>query len=534
MPESTHSHGHIPAYLPGYGSLCIASSTMPIRRRAGPGLALALAGVRLCAAMLLCGPSAAVLAQDAERDRWLWLETDIAQRNKDKRAQDAIEQPFLRAAGQEVLVIKGRRLGVDRRDARQVQTAMFLAINHRQWQDLARFLGIYRDLSEREPHVQRFAEAALAGSEGNIAEAEAAYREALALRPDFSRARIDLARLLFEDRRNGESEQEFRNVLADPRLPENVRITLRDGFIRAIELRRSWSGSVAFGFKHNDNLNQSTASNECLSYDEEGAGLCMRVRNIPAPVAGRGLSYEASASRRYDLVGHHGLAVRGLVYGDSYANHSDFNEMTLSLHAGYSYQDARHTLLLAPLFEFNLYGKRKMYDASGLRADWTAVVSKAFSFNVQAEHKRFHYRDGFSTNNDGVLNGIYATAYRSLPAGFTLIGGLEWGRKHNDLAMYRYTQRGVRLGFYRPFGQDFTASVMAVLRDRKHDGYSPLLQGTRNDKTQMYITTLRAPGWKWRGLSPRLSWRHTRTRSSIDWLYAYNKNEVSLMLEASF
>lgn len=482
----------------------------------------------------LCGPLELAIAQDTERDRWLWMETDQAQRNKDQQAQEALDMPFQRSGSQEVLVIKGRRLGVDVKDVRQVELAMLLAINHRQWQDLERFLDLYRGLPAPALHFQRFAEAAWANAQGKNREAEAGFREALALQPGFSRARIELARLLFDERRNIEAEQLFHEVLADPRLPEKVRTNLQEGFLRAIEMRRAWSGSIALGLKHNDNLAQTTASNDCLAYDGFGLGMCLYRRQIPAPMAGSGLSYEASAGRRYDLIGRHGLAVRGMVYGDNYANHSDFNEMTLSLHTGYSYQSRYQTIFLAPLIEYNLYGQHKMYHAWGARVDWTEAVSPRLSINVQAEHKRFSYREGYATNNDGAINSVYLTAYRSVLDRWTLIGGIEWAHKQNDWAVNRYTQRGMRAGFYRPLGQDVTLSLLALFRERKHDGYSALLGGKRHDKTQMYIATLRAPGWQWQGFSPRLTWRHTRTHSSIDWLYSYNKNEISLMLEANF
>ncbi|MBO7942617.1 DUF560 domain-containing protein, partial [Streptomyces sp. S9] len=112
-----------------------------------------------------------------------------------------------------------------------------------------------------------------------------------------------------------------------------------------------------------DNINQSSASRTCLLAAPDGQ--CAIERSLPAAIAGAGLDYDASLSKRQPLRGHHGLYLRSLLYGYSYRGNRQYNETTWTGSAGYSYAAARHAFTAAPQFEYAAFGNRSLYGAWG-------------------------------------------------------------------------------------------------------------------------------------------------------------------------
>lgn len=471
-----------------------------------------------------------VWSADEDRANSLWQGAEAVR--QDKSGSVAAPAPA-GSEGQSILVIKGQALGV-RHEPDELEMALFLGVNHRQWQDVRRFLETYRSVPGHQEHIAWFAEAALLRADGKLEQAEQAYRRMLDIRPDFLRGRIDLASVLVENHKNREAEDMLQVIMDNPALPPQVRDRLDHGFLRAIAARRAWSGSLALGIKRNTNLNQSQASKTCLLYDPMGSGRCVFERNIPAAIAGQGVSYEAALNRRFDVVGQHGILLRGLAYGDSYRNQARFNEMTLAFYAGYSQQAPRSVFSVLPVVEINRYGNRTMYRAAGVRADLTYAATQKVTLNLFGERKKLFYRDGYDRNNDGIQDAVYVTVYRALPYQMAVSVGVDWSSKRNDQAANSYDQRGLRLGLYKSWSKRFDASLQAIFRSRGYEGYNALLEARRRERTQTYIASVRAPGWQWWGFSPRLSWRHTRMRSNVDWLYTYDRNEFSLMLERAF
>ncbi|WP_235528384.1 hypothetical protein [Sphingomonas sp. Leaf231] len=85
----------------------------------------------------------------------------------------------------------------------------------------------------------------LARSEGRLVEAERRYRAVLAIQPDFLPGRLELGRVLFEDRKDREASALFRAIRTDlaaaVETAAGVRATV-DTFIAALDRRRGGQG----------------------------------------------------------------------------------------------------------------------------------------------------------------------------------------------------------------------------------------------------------------------------------------------------
>ncbi|QKJ51258.1 hypothetical protein G9396_11810 [Providencia rettgeri] len=145
-----------------------------------------------------------------------------------------------------------------RNNAQDLGQAIYLAINHRQFQDVQRLLKRYQALSDADPLLILFAKAEIEKSQNHYPRFIAYYQQILALSPQFLRVKLELARAYFEDNQNKESLALFQSLINDETLalPAGVQQTIQQ-FIGAIENRTAWTGSLSFGYKYNSNINQA-------------------------------------------------------------------------------------------------------------------------------------------------------------------------------------------------------------------------------------------------------------------------------------
>ena len=82
---------------------------------------------------------------------------------------------------------------------------LFNAVNRSDWQTVRPLLERYTQQSEYDPDIASFARVSLARGEGRWKAAKQEYETLLQRHPDFTRGRLDYARLLFEGRLNREA-----------------------------------------------------------------------------------------------------------------------------------------------------------------------------------------------------------------------------------------------------------------------------------------------------------------------------------------
>lgn len=119
----------------------------------------------------------------------------------------------------------------------------------------------YTRQSEYDPDITSFARASLARGEGRWKTAKQEYETLLQRHPDFTRGRLDYARLLFEGRLNCEASSEFAR-LQNEDLPEAVKENIAH-FQDALNQRQSWQGSLSVDAVHNSNINEGSSKVWC-------------------------------------------------------------------------------------------------------------------------------------------------------------------------------------------------------------------------------------------------------------------------------
>ncbi len=380
-----------------------------------------------------------------------------------------------------------------------------------------------------------WARGGLARSEGRLVEAERRYRAVLAIQPDFLPGRLELGRVLFEDRKDREASALFRAIRTDlaaaVETAAGVRATV-DTFIAGLDRRRGGQGAIAIGPGYSSNLNQTSASRTCLLAAEDG--ICLTGRTLPPAIAAVGINVEGSASRRLPLQGHGGVLARALVYGDTWPGRGVFNQATLTAQIGYDHQTAWRSLTLSPTTDVASFGRNLLYTAPGLRGEAVFTPSRTTALRLELARRQFDYRGTGFDDLDGALTEASVTGWLSLPRGWTLFGGVDAGDKRADDGADAYRHFGARLGVAHGFSDWADLTLIASARQRDHRAYSELLDAVRRDCETNLTAVVRVPRLRFAGLTPNILLQHNRVKSNVDWLHSFRRTAASIRLEHAF
>lgn len=421
-------------------------------------------------------------------------------------------------------------------NANDVGRALYLSLQNKQWTAAAHFLAEYLTLPDRDPMLVHYAQGVLSRVRGRYHHAEREFRALLRLQSDFLPGRLELARVLFEDQQDLEAAELFAAIAdaldeSDPKTA-GVRQTV-DTFRQALADRRAWTGTFALGPGWSDNVNRTSASRTCLWADDQGH--CFIERNLPDAIVATDYEYEGSLAKRLPVHGSHGIYLRSLVFGQSYRDYSDYNELTSVTQVGYSYRSARHSIALAPSFDHYALGNSTLYGAWGVHGEWSYTLSSRSMLKLEGDWKDLRYqREDYALGYDGPSSSADLTYYRSLSPRWTVFGGVDVVESDTPYEVSSYLQMGVRGGASLQWTDGFTGTLFVSYRHRDYAAYSALLEAQRRDDEQNYTVILNAQRWKFFGMTPGFTLRHNRVKSNIDWLYTYDKNAIGLKLERQF
>lgn len=413
--------------------------------------------------------------------------------------------------------------------------ALYIAVRRRQWRDARRFLAAYGRYPDRDPMLVLFAKGALARQDGKLEAAERDYRELVALKADFIPGQLELARVLFENRKDREARTAFENVrqvlTAQGDEARGVVATV-DAFLAALKRRRGWQGTIAIGPSYSTNLNQSSASYTCLLEGPDGT--CLFERQVPDPIKAAGIDFEATLGRSVPLAGHNGIRAEALLFGDIYPGEHDYSQATLITRLGYQYQSARDTFSLSPSFEAGTFGSSILYHAWGGNAQWQHTLASNVLFRAEANYRDYRYRQRSFISQDGSLTDVSLTAFYVPSPSWTLFGGPDFAAKDAPSAVDAYSQWGGRLGVNRAFGKSASLLVIGSYRHSDNRAYSELFAAKRSDNQYNLTAIARFPMLKFAGLIPEAVVQYTNIKSNIDWLYSYNRTTASMRLSYAF
>lgn len=494
--------------------------------------------IRTALTSLLCAAAPCIsvptLAQSAaEQDTRLRLDQEL--QGQQRKAESRLLKDADALDGSATsLEIDGKTYAVgDNVD--EIGQALYISVRRHMWTEARRFLKAYEAYSDRDPKLVLFARGALARQDGSLGQAERLYRELVALAPTLISGQLELARVLFENRKDQEAERAFRQtrelLVADGDKSVGVVRTV-DVFLTALKRRRGWQGNIAIGPSYSTNLNQSSESYTCLLVTSDGT--CLFDRQLPDAIKATGINFEGSIGRDIAISGHHGLRARALLFGDVYPSEHDYSQATFITRLGYQYQSAHDIFSLSPSFDIGTLGSSILYDAWGANAEWQHSISNKVLLRLEGNYRDYRYKERGFSSQDGPLIDTSLTAWYMPTPGWTLFGGPDFAAKDTPQAVNAYRQFGGRLGVSKTFGKSASLLLIGSYRRRDHRAYSAVFAAKRNDDQFNATAIARFPIFAFAGLTPEVVLQHNRVESNIDWLYSYRRTTLSMRLSHGF
>lgn len=474
----------------------------------------------------------------------LALDTDVNIQNERLREQSKLainsqQQAIIDAATPEIDEI----MSVDQANHQQItpETAIFMAINQHNWVLLEEMTKAYVQLADADPNLVLFARASLQAGRGNISKAIQSFQSLLMQQPNFVRARLELARLYYQDGLLKESQQEFEQVLQSPQLPQPV-ITNIEAYLEAILQKQSFNGTFAIAAGYEFNINESSESTTCLYPLADGK--CGYIRSTPKAIDSMAINIETTLNHNWQLWDHHGATLSFLGCGTDYNKQqaNNFSNSTLNLSAGYRYQDYAHELSLTPLMEYRHQDDQKLYFATGARVSYgqnltyTTLgkwLTRPLRASVDVEYKDFNYQEDYA-HNDGDQWSVYSSLYLTTNPNNQWFVNLDYLDRNNREKPNAYQQKGAGVGVHKRWNNGLISTIMARYRKREHKAKSTLLGATRQDQQLSLYGNVRMPKLSWHGFEPSLSYQYRHNNSNIDWLYDYETSSVWLKMSRVF
>jgi len=434
-----------------------------------------------------------------------------------------------------ILIINGKTY-VIQANANDVGRALYVSIQQRQWKLAEHFLKEYITLPNFDPLLVHYAQGALARARGKYKEAEYQFVTLLNKKSDFLPARLELARVWFEDYQNGQADELFAAIASgldtSDSNTQGIQNTI-SAYRAAIVARGHWHGVLNLGGLWSDNVNRTSASQTCLFMS--ASGVCLIDRKLPDAIVANGYEFEASASKTKSLSGHHGVYLRALGFGQGWRDNSSYNEMNANIQAGYSYRSGRQTWMLAPSLDYYALGNSALYTALGIHGQWSWLFSPHSMLQIESDWKDMDYkRQGYAANYDGTQRSISLSYFRGLNNYLSVFGGFDLTDSHAPHKANAWLAHGLRAGLSVQWPAGFSHTLFLSVRQREYGAYSALLGARRKDNEYGANVSIKFNRWDLGGFTPIFTIRHYRVNSNVDWLYQYQRNTMSLKLQRGF
>lgn len=387
---------------------------------------------------------------------------------------------------------------------------------------------IYQKLPSKYHHplATRWAEAILARAEQDYRGAIRLYREILAERADNEVARLQLAGALFANNELEAAEDQFKKLRAEP-LPPQI-ITIIDDYLQAIRQRDRWTFSGGLTYLHDPNINNAPK-----------AGTTYGNWTPPAKESAKGVGFNLNIGKKWSWGNgfYHELRLNGS--GKYYWDNHKYNEMSGRAAFGLGFQNAKTDLTLLPFMEQTLYAGgskqsetlKRFSKSSGVGLEWQQWLNSKWQLNANYEYAEQRYTERRHLNGNShyvAIGGLYlANAQRYFFA------NLNYNRTAARDRDDSYFRRGLTLGWQQEWNWGLSTRISASLAEKRYKGAMPIFQITQRNKEYGVQTSLWHRAVHYWGITPRLTYSFTRTRSNHVF-YSYDKHRIFLDFSKSF
>lgn len=374
-----------------------------------------------------------------------------------------------------------------------------------------------------------FLEGYVALETGDPAAAERRFRAVAQERPDYSRARIELARALLAQGKRQEADEQYQLAQQDRGLaPEVAEMIKRQR--RATAGRADWRLRVEASVTADSNVTNATGLG--LSRDQSGATPPAPLDPSARPKAGIGSGVSATAGVRVSLSDTVALTAEAEGYVLDYVDaRGDDESVMFAAGPELTLPDGAVASLQLTAFE-RWYGGVAVHAGFGVRAHYAKQLSQSELVSLDLDASVFDsgYGADFGGKQANIRLGYQAVLDESLSGSIGVNVRREWLRDD----AYSSLDLGFYGGLSHYLGENLTGGVTGGVSRALFD--SPLILLSPEPRSDWrfyavaYLTTRRPIGWS---VFPTLTYSYNRTSSSVAY-YRAERHRLRMGLTRSF
>lgn len=392
-----------------------------------------------------------------------------------------------------------------------------------------------------EASVQEFFMMGLSAKlSGKLGKAEQYFRSALKREPSAGRIRLELAEVLFSQRKLDAARSELltvRNMNPPAQVRQNI-----DGFIAQIDTvkanpnkfaqgpQKSWSGYITTGFTSDSNVNAGPDTDSVFLY-----GLPFTLSSAAQETKDSAWFLRAGLSHQFKL--DNGAVWRSNAYlaFNNYFNTDAYDTTTFNASTGPSFRLGKKVGVFLPI-TFNM----QSYNEQGGWYSQSWAIAPQFQYALQdnlqlrigvsAGHKRFN-RNSTRDLNSYTLNP--SLNFQPTKSGNIAIG-VNFGHEDSDLNIYTNDVRGAYIGYQHNFReQGIRASVTASYTDTQFEGIQAAYTVARHDTSRKLGASVTYLLPKLQGASVSATTSYQDNNSNLD-INTYGRALFSLSFTKRF
>ncbi len=392
---------------------------------------------------------------------------------------------------------------------------------------------ILRSLVDADPEkvdvVQiAFLAGLIAARRGQYGQAEEIFRTILDHDPGLVRIRLELAKVLFEQKKDSAASYHFRLALAND-LPEPVRNKIR-AFLAKIEARRvvsiSWSSSIA----PSTNINSGTELDSITGL--LGSEIIFTPNEDRRAKSGIGFSNSISATALPKLGKNWRLEVRGSLRLLDYKQVA-FDDASATFEIGPRFQDKKRRISILATTNKRQFGGKDYSKSLGARLILTTPLSRRNRVTLRGSYSYARYAS--ISDRNGPIYTASASLQRALSKKSTLALSVQATRQEARAASQKNSQIGLSASYRRELPHGITIQLSPQFFYRRYDGIDPLFPTfkERLDTTSGISVYLTKRDWRFMSFAPVLSYSYLINDSNNEF-YSYERHSADIGMTRKF
>lgn len=374
---------------------------------------------------------------------------------------------------------------------------------------------------QHDKNLVRFIHAEKEMIKKNYEKAALLYQKILAEQPNTLTVELNLARALFEIKRDQDALSMYQGIQIryENKLPIKIKkfVSYQIGHLQN---KNSWQGMIRFGTSYDLNLNEASnknkqhcAYNTCMSSGSK-------------PIAGGKWQYSVDVSKRYPVYQRH--AAKLLLGGAGIEPMKDVTSRRNSLFigAGYQFEDNVKKIELLPVFKTHWCDNQFRHVSIGIKStidylfDEQVALSGYLSVDKNYHIANYDFNDGREVS--------YALVGRHIITPSTVLSlGFHGVNRDKRLSSDSYQQQGIKADVLNYYDL-FELLISTGYKNTQFKSFDRSINVRREDHNWYLNTQVTLRNKKIFKFIPSIYFNNQLNKSTADVIYSFKQSEVGV------